>query len=194
MLTTAYPTVVHFLFDIRKSIAAAGFLCSLNGGRLNVLHLIKMLYAADRTALLKWHRTITGDKFVSMQHGPVLSRIYDLIRGTAQGPDMAAWAILFNPRYANTVSLKAQPDLGPLSERELDLLRESFAKFAHVPVGKLIDFLHNVLPEWKDPGPSSAPIDPRTILLSAGLSEERVAQVERELHFAQSAKAALQAV
>ena len=158
-----------------------------------MLHLIKMLYAADRAALITWQRTITGDKFVSMPHGPVLSRIYDLMQGNAAGRDLEAWAIVFNPRCGNTISLKTDPDLGPLSERDSSCLT-GFHRVRHVPARKLIAFLHDVLPEWKDPGNSSAPIDPRIILLHAGLTEERVAEVERGLHFAQSAKLALQAV
>ena len=39
-----------------------------------------MLYVADREALLTWNRPITGDKFVSMDNGPVVSLIYDLIK------------------------------------------------------------------------------------------------------------------
>ncbi|MGO9200887.1 MAG: hypothetical protein ACLQM8_10160 [Limisphaerales bacterium] len=50
------------------------------------------------------------------------------------------------------------------------------------------------MPEWKDPGDSSAPIDPKVILYHAGLSEEEVAEVEEELELVQSAKIALQAV
>lgn len=189
-----YLPLVRFVFDIRKSIAATAYLCSLNRGRLNVLHLIKMLYAADRTALVKWHRTITGDRFVSMKHGPVLSRVYDLMQGRATGRDMEAWSLVFSPRDGNVISLKAPPDLGPLSEREIALLQKAFVTFRHVPAGKLIAFLHNVLPEWQDPGDSSAPIDPRAILLQAGLSEDDISEIHRDLDFFQSAKLALQAV
>jgi Protein of unknown function (DUF4065) len=185
---------VRFVFDIRKAIAATAYLCSLNGGKLNVLHLIKMLYQADRTALVGWHRTITGDRFVSMKHGPVLSRVYDLMCGRIVEADMDTWNMLFRPRDGNMISLKNNEiDLGPLSQRELDALDKAFQKFQKVPVGKLVDFLHKTLPEWTDPGDSSKPIDPKTILFDAGLSKQDVADVEEELAFAGAAKKALQA-
>jgi len=185
---------VHFLFDIRKAIAATAYLCKMNGGALNVLHLIKMLYDADRTALVSWHRTITGDSFFSMKNGPILSRIYDLICGRASGADMEAWRAIFNPRNGNAVSLK-RPDVafGSLSRREKEALNKAFDKFKDVPVGQLVEFLHKVLPEWKDPGTSSAPIDPRIILRQGGVTEEELAEIEEELALVQSAKAALQA-
>jgi uncharacterized phage-associated protein len=186
---------VQFVFDIRKATAATAYLCSLNKGRLNVLHLIKMLYAADRSALVIWRRTITGDKFYSMKHGPVLSRIYDLMCGRILGADMETWNSVFNLREGNTISLKeANIDLGPLSKREIQVLHKAFNKFKNVPAGELVEFLHKVLPEWKDPGSSSAPIDPRDILFHAGLTEEEVAEIEEELDLVQSAKVALQAV
>jgi hypothetical protein len=182
------------MFDIRKAIAATGYLCERSGGSLNVIHLIKMLYAADRTALVNWHRTITGDKFCSMKNGPVLSRIYSLMCGRILGSDMDAWFAVFNPREGNIISLKNQNvELGSLSKREIEILEKSFKKFKDVPVKQMVDFLHKVLPEWKDPGDSSAPIDPREILFHAGLTPEEVSQIELELDSIHSAKASLQA-
>ena len=184
---------MQFLFDIRKSIAATAYLCKLNGGELNVLHLIKMLYTADRTALVNWHRTITGDKFYSMKNGPILSRIYDLMCGKVFGADMETWNAAFNPREGNMISLKSKEvDFGPLSKREMQILEKAFDKFKKVPVGQLVEFLHKVLPEWKNPGNSSAPINPRDILLNVGLSNEEVDEIEQELELLQSAKVALQ--
>jgi hypothetical protein len=186
---------VQFLFDIRKAIAATSFLCKLNGGQLNVLHLIKMLYASDRTALVAWHRTITGDRFFSMKNGPILSRIYDLMCGRILGSDMEAWYEVLNPRNENTISLKVKArelDFGALSKREMDVLHESFNRFKDIPAGQLVEFLHKALPEWKDPGSSSSPIDPRDILFQTGLTEEEVSEIEQELRLFQSAKVALQ--
>ena len=43
------------------------------------MSLIKLLYLADRRALFNHGRPISYDFFVSMPHGPVLSRTYGLI-------------------------------------------------------------------------------------------------------------------
>ena len=185
---------MDFVFDIQKAVAATSYICRLNGGKLNVIHLIKMLYAADRTALVTWHRTITGDKFWSMKNGPILSRIYDLMCGKILGSDNELWGTVFNPRDGNTISLKMEPDLGPLSRREIVALEEAFHRFKDIPVGELVEFLHKVLPEWKAPGNSSSPIDPKEVLYSAGLSEEEVLEIEEELRMFHSAKVALQSV
>jgi uncharacterized phage-associated protein len=48
------------------------------------IKLIKLLYLADREALLRWGRPITTDRHVSMPKGPVVSQIYDLITRRAR--------------------------------------------------------------------------------------------------------------
>ncbi len=67
-----------FDFDIRKTIAAVAFLAQKEDGELDMFLSLKMLYLADKRALILWGKTITGDRFVSMQKGPVLSLIYNL--------------------------------------------------------------------------------------------------------------------
>jgi hypothetical protein len=57
-----------------------------------------------------------------------------------------------------------------------------------------VEFAHKVFPEWKDPGNSSAPIDPREILFHEGFTEEEIDEIEEELQLFQSAKICLQAV
>jgi hypothetical protein len=186
---------VQFVFDIRKAIAATGYLCELNDGSIDVLKAIKMLYIADRKALVEWHRPITGDKFWSLEHGPIVSRIYDLIRGRIFGPEMEIWRTVFNPREGDTVSLKkdAQPDTMPLSRREKDVLVEAFDEIQPLSIGQVIDLVHK-FPEWKDPGKSSVPIDPKTIFYHENLGENAIKDIEEDLYAFQAAKLALQAV
>jgi uncharacterized phage-associated protein len=76
---SAKPTHVRFTFNERKAIQAAGRLIQLAGGEMNYLALMKLLYLVDREALFHLGRPITGDKVVAMKHGPVLSRIFDLV-------------------------------------------------------------------------------------------------------------------
>src|SRR6266545_1760337 len=67
-------------FNERRATEAAARFLKLRGGRMSYLKLIKMLYFLDREALLRWGRPVTTDRYVSMDNGPVVSRIYDLIR------------------------------------------------------------------------------------------------------------------
>lgn len=67
-------------FNERRATEAAAKFLKLRGGRMSYLKLIKLLYLLDREALLRWGRPVTTDRYVSMDNGPVVSRIYDLIR------------------------------------------------------------------------------------------------------------------
>ena len=180
------------VFDIRKAIAATGHLCELNGGAIDVLKVIKMLYLADRRALVEWHRPITGDQFWSLANGPVVSRTYDLIRGKVGGPEMDAWRAVFNPRKEDSLSLKSKPNTKPLSRREKAALQDAHKQIEPLTTGQVIDLVHK-LPEWKDPGKSSLPIDPETIFYHENFGESAVKEIEKELKAVKSDKVALQA-
>ena len=49
-------------------------------GQLDMFLGLKILYLANKNSLIQWGKTITGDKFVSMPKGPVLSCIHNFSR------------------------------------------------------------------------------------------------------------------
>ena len=77
-------------FNQRKAAHAASVFLRLRGNKMSYLKLIKLLYLLDRTALERWERPVTGDRYVSMKLGPVLSNVRDLIIWEQRShPDMA---------------------------------------------------------------------------------------------------------
>ena len=119
---------IRFTFDERKATAAAACLLELAGGRMEYLRLIKLLYYADRESLDTLGRPISGDQYVSMRHGPVLSRVYDLVKCVIFGPPLPGpWAEYIAGAGRYDVQLKRAPDLGPLSEAEIAILRAVYA-------------------------------------------------------------------
>jgi uncharacterized phage-associated protein len=166
---------MQFLYNPRKAAQAAAYLVELNGGQMNVISLIKILYLSDRKALVRRGQPITGDRMVSMPHGPVLSQIYDLIK---TGEDQQQpWYEYLTERNADTVSLrqeKAATD--ELSEYEREVLAAEFEQYRGLSFGELKTLTHG-LPEYQDPNGSSLPIDPATILREEGWSEEDIQEV-----------------
>ena len=59
------------------STQAAARLLKRAGGPMSHMKLIKLLYLADRRALVRWGRPITCDWYVSMPQGPVPSFTLD---------------------------------------------------------------------------------------------------------------------
>src|SRR5581483_2461801 len=78
-------------FDIDKAIASTAYLIDHQGGQGDMFYLIKQLYYADRTALIRWGESITGDSLASLKKGPIVSGIYDLLKGTAREDRQTAW-------------------------------------------------------------------------------------------------------
>jgi len=172
---------MQFCFREEKAAQAAALLLQLSGGRLKYIHLLKMLYLADRESLLQTGHPITGDHFVSMDHGPVLSRIYDLIKSERRVP--SPWREMVRTEAYHSVLTQVEPDLGELSPFEDDLLRQVHSTYAGMDPFDLCDLLHDpkLCPEWHDPHGSMIPIAPEELLRQWGRSEEWIRAVEAEI-------------
>jgi uncharacterized phage-associated protein len=69
-----------FRFNIEKTIQAiAAFLYFHQSDEMSYLRMLKLLYLADRESLKETGRSIASDRVVAMEHGPVLSSVYELI-------------------------------------------------------------------------------------------------------------------
>jgi antitoxin SocA-like protein len=185
-----------FVFDIDKTVAAAAYIAQKSGGRVSIFVLLKMLYAGERQALIKWHRPITGDSFYNMKRGIVLSRTYNLIKQEVlnTNSDMVKWSQYFSPRDGNYVSLVGKPDFDFLSEREREALDNGFDEITELikKHGRIAEVLHELWPEWKDPGDGSIQLDPMDVLCQIIDNDDEVQRIRLEIQAVQDAKAALQ--
>jgi uncharacterized phage-associated protein len=164
-------------FDIEKSVSAIAFLMERQGGCLDMFLAIKMLYLADKQALIRWGKTITGDSFVSLPKGPVLTKIYNLFKGNGSARDLQRWKACFSERVNHSIHLLSQVDVDLLSEREKEALDEARLEVNNFAPWDVADWLHATCPEWTDPNGSSLPIDPIVILENAGRSEQEIANI-----------------
>lgn len=169
---------IKFKFNEQKAVQAAARLIQHSGGEMNYLALMKLLYLVDREALLRFGRPVTGDRVVAMKHGPVLSRVYDLISQNKQEAPESDWH-KFIPRpnaYVFTIKFSGIPETGELSEAELALIDEIYARFRGQDEWDLVDYTHR-LPEWRDPKNTSRSIPYEDILRGAGVSEKDIEAV-----------------
>jgi Protein of unknown function (DUF4065) len=168
---------MHLDFNLEKAIASAAVLLEKQGGEDSMFALVKKLYYADRTALMSWGNSITGDELVSMKKGPVVSIIYDLLKNKGDADYRARWNEVFE-RSGNTVTLKIQPKIGVLSAREKQTLEKSRRTIDGIQGEPISTWLHKNCPEWEDPGDSSYPIYPETILKLANKTNEEIRSLE----------------
>jgi hypothetical protein len=172
-------------FKIDKAIAANDYLIERKGGADDMFPLIKKLYYADRSALIRWGNSITGDSLASLEKGPIVSGIYDLMKGKGTEKDQIRWNNAIQRKEPHSIVVRKEPNRGVLSEREIEVLEESRATIDAIR-GSIPKWLHKHCPEWTDPGHSSVPIDPSTILRLAKKTEEEIRRLEEaneELRF-----------
>lgn len=170
-----------------KATQAAAKLLDLNGGRMSHMKLIKLLYLADRRALLQWGRPITFDWYVSMPHGPVLSFTLDKINADRDPSDPSYWHRHISERQGHEVALLAGAPKDQLSAAEEHLLGQVFEEFGRMDKWQLRAYSHT-LPEWRDPQGSSLPIEIRDIFLAEGRSESEIEEIEETLRAEASAE------
>ncbi len=173
-------------FDEKRSTQAAAQFLKKAGGTLNYMVLLKFLYLADREALLRWGTPITGDSYLSMRWGPLLSRTHDLITEELPQEETAAsfWKTHINKKNYE-VGLEKDPGNDALSEADERLISEVFDKFfskykeLNSNPFAFCDYLHTVLPEYKsaERGQSFS-LDHHDILVAGNKNPEQILEVE----------------
>jgi len=147
-------------YSPRKAAQVAAFFAMRQGGSINVLKLVKLIYLADREFMSSFDRPILFDRFVSMPHGPVNSLTLNAINGYSS--DSAGWENFISDRADHKVAV-ARPtlsvdDLDELSEAEVEMLEVTWTKFGEYGHYDLVKYTHTHCPEWEDPNGSSEPI------------------------------------
>lgn len=170
-------------FDVAKAAQVAAYLAACQGGTINVLKLVKLIYLADRVCMDKYGFPITYDRIVSMPNGPVNSLTLNYINGLM--PDSEEWDRVITDRAQHEVGLTkeklAREDLDQVSETELVILEETWKRFGHLSGFELADYTHKNCPEWTDPNGSSFPIDYADVFKALGKSEAKAQELADDI-------------
>ena len=155
-----------FAFKFDKAVQAAAYLLRRESSReMNYMRLLKVLYIADRESIRETGRPITGDRVAAMKQGPVLSEIFDLIKGyNLRYPEWSR----FIQRNEYKVRLVDEPGLANLSRFDVETLEWVAEEHRSRDEWDLVEFTHN-FPEWRknDPGDSQMKWIPFTDIIEA---------------------------
>jgi uncharacterized phage-associated protein len=167
---------MHLRFNFKRTLQASAYLLRLDGKRMSYLRLLKLLYIADREWLAETGESITGDRAFAMKNGPVLTSVYDLIKGV--GSKAGLWDdCIHTEGYA--IELVTDPGRDELSKAVVQKLTEVRERFRDVDDFELSELTH-AFPEWvKHYNGGSSPI-PWEDLLTAQKKPEMIAVVERD--------------
>lgn len=178
-------------FREEKTTEAAALFLRMCGDSMAYLKLIKLLYFADRKALVQWKSPITFDTYYSMNHGPVLSHTLNLVKFGEDTNSGEFWSTYISPPNENReVSLITDCPPSHLSRAEVRVLEETFKQYGHMNRWELRDETHK-LPEWRNPQGSRLPISIEEILRLEGESRKSIKHALSDLASEASLEAAL---
>jgi uncharacterized phage-associated protein len=174
------------MFNERKAAQmAAFFLGQTQDSRMSHLKLMKLLYLSDREAVRAFGWPISGDRPVSMPHGPVLSMTLNLMDGDIESRP-GGWEEWISDKENHELSLR-QPlplDIGALDElapAEIDVLKAVWRQFGGMDKWEIRDWTHKHCSEWKDPQGSSYPIQYDTLARAVGFDEASAKEVAAQI-------------
>ncbi len=170
---------IQYHFHPEKAVEAAAMFLKLHEKPMYYLGLLKLLYMADRIALERIEQPITGDRYVSMKFGPVLSGVYDLIKGQPVEDALPIWSKFISREDNYKASLISDPGNDELCQDEEEIIAEVYKSCGRYDRFDLADLTHN-FPEWQDPHGGSIPITVESILKSVGKSDEEIEEIQQE--------------
>jgi uncharacterized phage-associated protein len=137
--------MVKAKFDQRKALHAILFVVTRLPKPANVYNVLKCLYYADRQHLQEFGRPIYGDTFYALEHGPIPSAAYEIIK-YANG--RAKWDLQFPEAFELLdvndihVSARGPVDTDLLSRSDMACLLDAARKYGKMPFGKLKKLSH----------------------------------------------------
>jgi uncharacterized phage-associated protein len=178
------PSRITFRFDPEKFANALAFLAK-RVRDLDKLKAAKLLYFADKYHLVRYGRPIIGDRYHSLDYGPVPSKALDIMNQTIHDvPPVATRQPLRNllERYIEVdkahryprFRAKRSPDLDVFSESEIEALEHTLAEYGDKSGVELVNISHRE-PAWKEVG-GYGEIDYR-LFFKDSVSSERVVEL-----------------
>lgn len=163
---------MYFQFDEEQMVESATRFLEKEGGKMNHLKLVKLLYIADRLAIYKYGSPIIGGRNYSLPFGPVSSEACNIVRDQVQS---SLWNQFVERDSSYVIKLKSGESFsGIISDADIEIIDEVYAKYGQMDRFQLSEYTHQYFKEWKEPGGGSIPITYKDMLSAMDLSEEDV--------------------
>lgn len=132
-------------FDLQKAIEVLLYITEKVNNTYNAL---KVLYFADKSHLSKYGRLICGDVYIAMEHGPVPSNMYDIVK-QVRGDSFYEFDTeedienLFEISNRYIIKSKRKANSEYLSESDIECLDEAIKQYGHLNFSDLRDRSHD---------------------------------------------------
>ncbi|TAK86869.1 MAG: DUF4065 domain-containing protein [Betaproteobacteria bacterium] len=132
-------------FDQRKALHALLFVVTHLPKPANVYNALKCLYYADRKHLQEYGRQIYGETFYALEHGPVPSAAYEIVKYVN---GKAKWDLQFPEAFEllevndHYLSARGPADTDLLSRSDMACLLDAARRYGTMPFGRLKKLSH----------------------------------------------------
>lgn len=137
-------------FDYKKATQAINYLTEKEGGQIDKLKLIKLIYLADRYHLRRYGRPMVNDAYFAMPLGPVGSSVKDIAEfSNFLDKSELDYATTYLERgvQPNVIVSIADVDTGVFSKSEKEALDFAYTEFGGHTASSLVNVTH-LYPEW----------------------------------------------
>jgi uncharacterized phage-associated protein len=177
-------------FRSRKAAQLCAYFAAAQGGAIEKLKLIKLVYLTERKCLEDWHRPILFDELFSLPHGPICSGTLNGINGTIHEN---IWDDFISRSGNETAAVKffQRDDLDEISDAEIEIAESVWKDFGHLTASQLRKYTHDNCPEYTEITAGRIPISYREVLEALGASMAQAEAIEREISILRREESAL---
>lgn len=172
---------MNFSFDIAKAREAAGQFIVKEGGEINIMKLVKLIYLLDRLSMEKRGIPVVGGVYFSMANGPVTSEVLDLLNfGFLWEFKECRWDDFISDREDHEVKLLNDPGSLNLSQSEKNMIDEIYKQHGSKTAEQIVDWCHENCREWSPLQAGRKQIDIEDLAINLGKTKEEAELIKEE--------------
>ena len=172
---------VNFRFDITKATEVACQLLKREGGSINSMKLVKLVYLLDRLSMAKRGIPVVGGAYFSLPNGPITSELLDLINsGGLWGAKECHWDEFISDRQDHEVALIQEAPRDHLSDSEMALIDAVYQEHGRKNQWELRDWCHEHCGEWSPLQEGRERIDLESVAVNVGKGDDEVRRIRED--------------
>lgn len=137
-------------FNYKKAVQALNFFARLEGGKINYMKAVKLVWLSDRLHVRTYGRTITNDFYIAMKNGTVPSGTKDIVlKSGFSEPEVIDYSNKFLSKPLDYIYESiSDVDSMVFSKTDIKVMEEVYQSFKSYTQFDLSNFSH-LFPEWK---------------------------------------------
>ncbi len=172
---------MNFWFNLDKTTEVACQFLKREGGTINIMKLVKLVYLLDRLSVARRGIPVVGGTYFSLPNGPVTSELLDLINSGRIGDEKDChWEDFISARKDHDIGLIKEAPTDHLSPSELDLIAEIYREHGARNQWQLRDWCHEHCEEWTPLEEGRDRITLERIARALGKSDQQVQRLTEE--------------